>query len=324
MRGSWGAAPADGLEPQDGDHVVEKMRMNGFFQTRLDVLLRGLGADTLLITGAWTNMSIEHTARHGADAGYEVVVASDGTSTTGDEWQHAALNYAMTNVAQGGHLRRDQERARGMIVEERTYHIHTGRLPEVVELYASEGTAIQQEHLGHLIGAFTVDVGDVSSIVQLWGYDCYAERERRRALLQADQRWKDFLKRLQPLIHTQRNRILLPDLVLADPMSALDGKVAIVTGGAQGIGRAIADELAGQGARIVIADLKGAEAAAEGVRRRRRADRRRRRPRTTSRGWRPRPSSAAARSTSWSTTPGSTRRCRCARSSRSRSTSGAG
>ena len=26
-------------------------------------------------------MSIEHTARHGADAGYEVVVASDGTST---------------------------------------------------------------------------------------------------------------------------------------------------------------------------------------------------------------------------------------------------
>ena len=99
VRGSWGAAPAEGLEPHDGDHVVEKMRMNGFYETRLDILLRGLGADTILITGAWTNMSIEHTARHGADAGYEVVVASDGTSTTGDEWQHAALDYAMTNVA---------------------------------------------------------------------------------------------------------------------------------------------------------------------------------------------------------------------------------
>jgi gluconolactonase len=99
VRGTWGAAPADGLEPQDGDHVVEKMRMNGFYETRLDILLRGLGAETLLISGAWTNMSIEHTARHGADAGYEVVVASDGTSTTGDEWQNAALNYAMTNVA---------------------------------------------------------------------------------------------------------------------------------------------------------------------------------------------------------------------------------
>ncbi len=46
-------------------------------------------------------------------------------------------------------------------------------------------------------------------------------------------------------------------------MSALDGKVAIVTGAAQGIGRAIADGLARKGARIVVADLQGAEDAAE-------------------------------------------------------------
>src|SRR3954451_3332655 len=98
VRGSWGAAPVEGLEPQEGDHVVEKMRMNGFYETRLDILLRGLGVQTLVITGAWTNMSIEHTARHAADAGYEVVVVSDGTSTVSDEWQNAGLNYALTNV----------------------------------------------------------------------------------------------------------------------------------------------------------------------------------------------------------------------------------
>jgi ureidoacrylate peracid hydrolase len=72
--------------------------MNGFYETRLDILLRGLGVDSLVISGCCTNMSIEHTARHGADAGYAITVVSDGTSTTIDEWQHAALNYAMTNV----------------------------------------------------------------------------------------------------------------------------------------------------------------------------------------------------------------------------------
>jgi gluconolactonase len=100
VRGTWGAAAAEGLEPQDGDLVVEKTRMNGFYNTILDNLLRGFGTETLVITGAWTNMSIEHTARHGADAGYEIVVVSDGTSTVNDEWQNAGLNYALTNVGQ--------------------------------------------------------------------------------------------------------------------------------------------------------------------------------------------------------------------------------
>jgi len=97
-----------------------------------------------------------------------------------------------------------------VIVEERTYHVFTGKLAEAVRLYAEEGTDLQQRILGNLIGAFTVDIGDLSSIVQLWGYDDFAERERRRAQLQADATWKAFLTRLTPLIHTQKSRILVP------------------------------------------------------------------------------------------------------------------
>jgi gluconolactonase len=100
VRGTWGAAPVDGLEPQDGDAVVEKQRMSAFNATKLDTKLRGLGATTIVVCGAWTNFAIEHTCRDGADHGYEVVLATDGTATISDEWQQAAISYALTSIAE--------------------------------------------------------------------------------------------------------------------------------------------------------------------------------------------------------------------------------
>src|SRR5207302_9133999 len=103
-----------------------------------------------------------------------------------------------------------RRRHRRMIVEQRDYHVYTGKLVELVRLYDEEGIAIQQEFLGGLIGVFTTDVGALSTYTSLWGYDSFAEREERRARLQADERWRGFLARIQPLIHTQQNRILVP------------------------------------------------------------------------------------------------------------------
>jgi gluconolactonase len=99
VRGSWGAAPAEGLEQQDGDFVVEKMRMNAWEGTRLESLLKGLGRDTIIVTGAWTNMSVEHTSRTGADKGYFMVVPEDGCSTMNADWHNASINYALQNVS---------------------------------------------------------------------------------------------------------------------------------------------------------------------------------------------------------------------------------
>ncbi len=99
VRGSWGAAPADGLEPKQGDYVVEKMRMSGWEGTKLEQLLVGLGVDTVLVTGAWTNMSIEHTARTGADKGYNMFVPEDCCSTMNADWHNASINYALQNVS---------------------------------------------------------------------------------------------------------------------------------------------------------------------------------------------------------------------------------
>ncbi len=98
-RGTWGAAPADGLEAQAGDFVVEKMRMSAWQGTRLENLLAGLGRDTLIVTGAWTNMSIEHTSRTGADKGYFMVVPENGCSTMNADWHNASINFALQNVS---------------------------------------------------------------------------------------------------------------------------------------------------------------------------------------------------------------------------------
>ena len=99
VRGTWGAAPVAGLEPQPGDHVVEKMRMSAFEGSKLETVLRAGGRDTIIDTGAWTNMSIEHTARTAADKGYFVIVPEDCCSTMNADWHRASIEYAMQNVA---------------------------------------------------------------------------------------------------------------------------------------------------------------------------------------------------------------------------------
>ena len=50
-----------------------------------------------------------------------------------------------------------------VIVEQRDYHVFTGKLPEVVRMYEEEGIALQQEHLGNFLAAFTTDVGALST-----------------------------------------------------------------------------------------------------------------------------------------------------------------
>jgi len=97
-----------------------------------------------------------------------------------------------------------------LIVEERDYHVTTGKLAELVKLYETEGIELQKSILGNLIAVFTTDIGALSTYTSLWGYDNYAQREERRAQLQANDDWKAFLAKIQPLIHTQHNRILVP------------------------------------------------------------------------------------------------------------------
>lgn len=97
--GSWGAAIVDGLDPQTDEIVLDRMRMSAFAGSSLDPMLRNLKITDLVVVGVWTNMAVEHTVRDAADLGYRVTVVSDATSSINDDWQRAALGYALTNIA---------------------------------------------------------------------------------------------------------------------------------------------------------------------------------------------------------------------------------
>jgi len=97
-----------------------------------------------------------------------------------------------------------------MIVEERCYTLEPGTLRIYHEDYDPPGLDIQTRILGNLIGYFHSEIGELNQVVHLWGYDSLAERERRRALLAADQEWQDYLKRSPDIVVKMESRILVP------------------------------------------------------------------------------------------------------------------
>lgn len=87
--GTWGAAFHDALGPRDGEPVVTHSRINAFHDSDLERILRELGVRRLVVAGVATHSSVEHTARHASDLGYEVVVAADACAA-GDPALHDA------------------------------------------------------------------------------------------------------------------------------------------------------------------------------------------------------------------------------------------
>ncbi len=97
-----------------------------------------------------------------------------------------------------------------MIVEQRTYTLHPGKVPEYLRLYESEGMAIQTRILGRMVGYFTTEIGPLNQIIHMWGYEDLADRARRRAQMAADPGWKAYIPKIQALIQTQETKILIP------------------------------------------------------------------------------------------------------------------
>ena len=61
--GTWGYEILEELGPRAEDWYVEKTRLSAFFQTNLELVLRSLGAETVLLSGVLTNQCVGATCK---------------------------------------------------------------------------------------------------------------------------------------------------------------------------------------------------------------------------------------------------------------------
>jgi ureidoacrylate peracid hydrolase len=80
--GTWGFELLAELQPKAEDWFVEKNRLSAFFQTNLELVLRGLAAETVLLTGVLTNQCIGATCKDALFRDFKPIVVEEATGTT--------------------------------------------------------------------------------------------------------------------------------------------------------------------------------------------------------------------------------------------------
>lgn len=97
-----------------------------------------------------------------------------------------------------------------MIIEQRTYTVFPGKVPEYLALYEREGMRVQTRHLPKMLGYFFAETGELNQIVHMWGYEDLAHRTACRAELVADPEWQAVLQKLFALLVRMESKILIP------------------------------------------------------------------------------------------------------------------
>ncbi len=93
QRGGEDTEFIDGLAPKPHHVVLEKSQPSLFVDTPLDLRLKTLGVDTLIMTGVATDIGIEFTCRQAAALGYFSVVIEDATGSYTREAHERSLGF---------------------------------------------------------------------------------------------------------------------------------------------------------------------------------------------------------------------------------------
>ncbi len=93
IAGTKGAEVIPELELCEKDYVVPKRRYSGFFHTDLDLLLKELGVDTVIMTGLHAHMCVRHTSADAYQLGYNVVAVTDAMDSFTEEDYTYGIKY---------------------------------------------------------------------------------------------------------------------------------------------------------------------------------------------------------------------------------------
>jgi hypothetical protein len=96
-----------------------------------------------------------------------------------------------------------------MLIEMRQYLLETGSIPAFYKIYQELGLPVQAPILGNLLMAMHTEIGPLNSFIHLWGYESYADRDKRRAELAAHPEWPKYLKEALPLLKQMQNKVCI-------------------------------------------------------------------------------------------------------------------
>lgn len=91
ISGTWDAQIVERLLPRAGEYLIGKSRFNAFYGTNLELVLRSLHVDTLVVAGVATNIGVESTIREAFIRDLRVVLPRDATASFTREMEDASL-----------------------------------------------------------------------------------------------------------------------------------------------------------------------------------------------------------------------------------------
>jgi len=99
-----------------------------------------------------------------------------------------------------------------MLLDVRTYDCRPGTIKKHLALYERLGKAPQTRHLGQPFAYLVTETGNVNQYLHIWAYENAADRERRRAAMQADPEWIAYVEESAKLgaLERQENRLMTP------------------------------------------------------------------------------------------------------------------